>query len=134
MLPTDEGRKKGDRLSKYFQTRLYRGLPRVFLPLEVLAGLPPLVEKMILTSRVPSIVLNTCTYMYSVLQICPPFCNLSLSKKRRGGAYTRDATISLAITPSLLIKHDLIVGGGRGPSVRHHRARGGEIPLMLQVG
>ena len=28
----------------------------------------------------------------------PPFCNLSLSKKRRG-AYTWDATISLAITP-----------------------------------
>ena len=30
----------------------------------------------------------------------PPFCNLSLSTKE-GGAYTRDATFSLAITPSL---------------------------------
>ena len=29
-----------------------------------------------------------------------------------GGAYTRDATISLAITPSLPVKHDLIVDGG----------------------
>ena len=32
----------------------------------------------------------------------PPLYNLSLSTKRRGGgAYTRDATFSLAITPSL---------------------------------
>ena len=31
-----------------------------------------------------------------------------------GGACTRDATISLAITPSLPVKHDLIVGGGWG--------------------
>ena len=31
----------------------------------------------------------------------PPFCNLSLRTKRRGGAYTRDSTLSLAITPSL---------------------------------
>ena len=32
----------------------------------------------------------------------PPFCNLSLSTKRRGrGGFTRDATFSLAITPSL---------------------------------
>ena len=31
-----------------------------------------------------------------------------------GGAYTRDATSSLTITPSLLVKHDLIVGGGGG--------------------
>ena len=39
----------------------------------------------------------------------PPFCNLSLSRKRRG-AYTRDATISFAIRPSLPVKLDLIVG------------------------
>ena len=51
-----------------------------------------------------------CIYMYrSVPQIRTPFCNLSLSTKRRGGAYTRDATISPAITPSLPIKHDSIV-------------------------
>ena len=30
----------------------------------------------------------------------------------------QDATISLAITPSLLVKHDLIVGEGWGPSAR----------------
>ena len=48
----------------------------------------------------------------SVPQIRPPFCNLSLSTKRRGGAYTRDATISLAITPSLPDMKSLSVGGG----------------------
>ena len=30
----------------------------------------------------------------------------------------RDVTISLAITSSLPVKHDLIVGGGWGPSAR----------------
>ena len=61
--------------------------------------------------------IHVITYIIyrSVPQICPPFCNLSLSTKRRG-AYTRDATISLAITHSLSIKHDSIViifvGGG----------------------
>ena len=39
----------------------------------------------------------------SVLQIRPPpFCNVSLSANHRG-AYTRDATFSLASTPSLLV-------------------------------
>ena len=33
---------------------------------------------------------------------------------RGGGAYTWDATISLAITPSLQVEYDLIVGGGGG--------------------
>ena len=33
-----------------------------------------------------------------------------------------DVTISLAITPSLLVKHDLIVGGGWGPSARQRDA------------
>ena len=47
---------------------------------------------------------------HSVPQIRSPFCNLSLSTKRRGGGtYTRDATISFAITPSLPTKHDSIV-------------------------
>ena len=44
-----------------------------------------------------------------------------------GGAYTQDATISLAITPSLPVKHDLIVDGGG-------QARGGEMLLTLAVG
>ena len=59
----------------------------------------------------------------SVPQICPPFCNLSLSTKRRG-AYTQDVTISLAITPSLPVpvKHDLIVSGGWGPSTTRRDA------------
>ena len=39
-----------------------------------------------------------------------------------GGAYTRDVTISLAITPSLLVNHDLIVGGRWGPSARQRDA------------
>ena len=38
----------------------------------------------------------------------PPFATLALVQNA-GGAYTRDATISLAITPSLPIKHDSIV-------------------------
>ena len=46
---------------------------------------------------------------------------LSLSTKRRG-AYTRDATISLTITSSLLVKHELIVGGEWGPSARQRDA------------
>ena len=41
----------------------------------------------------------------------PPFATLA-SVQNAGGAYARDATISLAITPSLPIpvKHDLTVG------------------------
>ena len=65
----------------------------------------------------------------------PPFATLGIVQNARG-AYTRDATISLAITPSLpvLLKHNLIVGGGWGLSVRHRRARGREMLLTLQVG
>ena len=40
----------------------------------------------------------------------PPFATLALVQNV-GGAYTRDATISLAITPSLPIKHDSLGGG-----------------------
>ena len=62
----------------------------------------------------------------SVPQICPPFCNLGLSTKRRGGAYTRDATISLAITLSLPGTKSLSVGGGdqarASPSARRRDA------------
>ena len=50
-----------------------------------------------------------------------PFAILALVQNAGGGgAYTRDATISLAITPSLPVpvKHDLIVGGVWGPSAR----------------
>ena len=76
-------------------------------------------------------------YIYcSVPQIRPPFCNLSLNTKHGGGAYTQDATISLAIMPSLPIKLTplLFVGGGWRPSVRHRRTRGGEMLPMLVVG
>ena len=41
----------------------------------------------------------------------PPFAILALVQNA-GGTYTQDATISLTITPSLPVKHDLIVGGG----------------------
>ena len=61
-----------------------------------------------------------CLY-HSVPQTRSPFCNLSLSTKRRG-AYTWDVTISLTITPSLPVKHDLIIGGGWGPSARQRDA------------
>ena len=69
-------------------------------------------------------------YMAYVLRMCantvvsrkyaPPFATLVLVQNV-GGAYTRDATISLAITPSLPVKHD-IVGGGWGPSARRRDA------------
>ena len=45
----------------------------------------------------------------------PPFAILALVQNA-WGAYTRDATIPLPITPSLPVKHDLIVGGGWGPT------------------
>ena len=64
----------------------------------------------------------------------PPFATLA-SVQNAGGAYTRDAPISLAITPPppppilpVPIKNDLIVGGDEG------QARGGEMLLTLQVG
>ena len=65
----------------------------------------------------------------------PPFATLA-SVQNAGGAYARDATISLAITPSLPVpvKHDLTVGGVWGPSARHRRARGGEMLPTLPVG
>ena len=51
----------------------------------------------------------------------PPFATLASVRNAGGGAYTRDATISLAITPSLPVpvKHDFIVGG---PSTRRRDA------------
>ena len=52
-----------------------------------------------------------------------PFATLALAQNV-GGAYTRDATISLAITLSFPIKHDsiFIVGGGWRPSARRRNA------------
>ena len=41
----------------------------------------------------------------------PPVATLASAQNARG-AFARDATISLAITPSLPVKYDLIVGGG----------------------
>ena len=49
------------------------------------------------------------------------------SVQNPGEAYTRDATISLAITPSLPVNHDLIVDGG-------DQAQGGEMLPTLAVG
>ena len=75
----------------------------------------------------------------SVPQIRPPFCNLSLSTKRRGGLYAGCADFSRDYAPPppppppppilpVPIKNDLIVGGDEG------QARGGEMLLTLQVG
>ena len=58
----------------------------------------------------------------SVPQIRPPFCNLSLGTKRRD---TRDAPISLVVTPSLPAKH---VGVGA-----KRRAQGEEMLPTLEV-
>ena len=60
----------------------------------------------------------------------PPFATLALAQNA-GGA---DVTISLAIMPSIPVKHDLIVGGGWGPSERRRRARGREMLPTLPVG
>ena len=46
-------------------------------------------------------------------EYAPIFATLAIVQNA-GGAYTRDVTISLAITPSFLVKHNLIVGGGVG--------------------
>ena len=62
----------------------------------------------------------------------PPFATLALVQKA-GGAYTRDTTISLAITPSLPGMKSLS-GGGWRPSVGRRRARGGEMLTTLAVG
>ena len=45
-----------------------------------------------------------------------------------GGAYMRDVRISLAITASLPVKHDLIVSGG------WDQAWDGEMLPMLAIG
>ena len=66
----------------------------------------------------------------SVPQIRPPFCNLSLSTKRRGGLYAGCDDFSRDYAPPPLpvpIKNDLIVGGDEG------QARGGEMLLTLQL-
>ena len=50
----------------------------------------------------------------------PPFATLALVQNA-GGAYMQDATISLAITPSLPKKHDpmslSVAGGGQGRGI-----------------
>ena len=71
----------------------------------------------------------SCMYVYTVVshKYAPPFCSLSLITKRRW-AYTRDATISLAITPSLPLKRDHIVCGEWG------QVRDGEMLPTLAVG
>ena len=68
----------------------------------------------------------------SVLQIRPPFCNLSLSTKRRGGLYTGCDNFSRDYAfPS---GHEVIVGGGWEPSAGRRQARGREMLLTLAVG
>ena len=56
-----------------------------------------------------------CIYIYTVVsrKYAPPFATLALVQNV-GGAYTRDATISLAIMPSLPGMKSLSVGGGGG--------------------
>ena len=64
-----------------------------------------------------------CYYLallYSSCILCIPIqgaiTSINHQLQNAGGAYTRDAPISLAITPPLPvpIKHDLIVGGDGG--------------------
>ena len=63
----------------------------------------------------------------SVPQIRPPFCNLGLSTKRRGGLYAGCNDFSRDYAPPLLpvpIKNDLIVGGdeGQAQGIAKHEA------------
>ena len=62
----------------------------------------------------------------------PTFATLALVQNA-GGAYTRNATISLTITPSLLGMKALSLGGG-GPSAGRRRAGDGEMLMTLAVG
>ena len=69
-----------------------------------------------------------CRIYCSVPQICPAPSFAILAFVQNTEAYTRDATISLSITPSFPVKHDLIVGGGWG------QARDGEMLPTIAVG
>ena len=90
-----------------------------------------LISKNFLGPDPPSL---ACLLAYTVVsrKYAPPFATLALVQNV-GGAYTRDATISLAITSSLPIKHDSL-GGGWRPSTRRHRAQSGEMFPTLAVG
>ena len=57
----------------------------------------------------------------------PPFATLALVENA-GGAYTRDATISLAITPSLPVKLDLIDSGVEAKHEASLSARRRDVP------
>ena len=66
---------------------------------------------------------NTMGIIYrSVPQIRPPFCNLSLSTKRRGGLIHGMWHFLSWLRPPKWVKHDLTVGGGWGPSARQRDA------------
>ena len=68
----------------------------------------------------------------SVPQIRPPFCNLSLSTKCRGGLYAGCDNFSRDY--ALPSDHEVIVGVGWGPSAGCRRARGREMLTTLAVG
>ena len=71
-------------------------------------------------------------YYRSVPQIRPPFCNLSLSTKHRGGLYAGCDNFSRDYAfPS---GHEVIVGGVWGPSVGRRQAQGGEMLTTLAIG
>ena len=77
------------------------------------------------------------TTLYTVVscKYTSPFATLAFVQNT-GGAYTRDVTISLVITPSLPGMKSLSVGsgGGWGPSAGRRRAQGGEMLPTLAVG
>ena len=73
----------------------------------------------------------TCRYR-SVPQIRPPFCKLNLSTKRLGGLYAGCDNFSRDY--ALPFGHEVIVGGGWGPSAGPRQARGGEMLTTLAVG
>ena len=74
---------------------------------------------------------SICSNTAVSCKYAPPFATLALVQKWRG-AYKQDASISLTITPSLPVKHDLIVGGGWGRSARQKDAPDTSGRLELQ--
>ena len=79
---------------------------------------------------------NSWLLYRSVPKIRPPFCNLSLSTKCRGGLFAGCDNFSRDYTlPSdKAWPHLSFVGGGWKPSARSRRAWGGEMLPTLAVG
>ena len=64
----------------------------------------------------------------------PPFATLSLVQNAGGGGGLYTGCDNFSCDYTLPSGHEVIVGGGGGPSTGRCRARGGEMLTMLAVG